>query len=269
MENQEYEFGPFRLVPEERQLLRGSESVTLPPKAFDLLLILVRSNGHVLKKDDLLKNLWPDAFVEENNLNQYISVLRKALRDGTNNGRYIETLPKIGYRFTGEVHTTNSVTESLGVHRRTRTHIMLKEEQSESIKTVGSKRPTIQPIAVVVSAVLIIGVTAGAYFGYIRPSRLRAGNALLASANSKSIDPAAVDAYRKGRESMSRRTPQDMEEAVRLFHEAIRLDPGYALAYVGLADAYLVGGKAPGELENYEELLQKAISIDETLAEAH
>src|SRR5262249_30748221 len=128
MQNQEYEFGPFRLVPEERQLLREGESVTLPPKAFDLLLVLVRSNGHVLKKDDLLKNLWPDAFVEENNLNQHISVLRKALRDGTNSGRYIETVPKIGYRFTGDVRATDGVTESLRVRRHTRTHVVVREE---------------------------------------------------------------------------------------------------------------------------------------------
>jgi hypothetical protein len=75
-----YEFGPFRIDLEERQLLRGEEPVPLAPKAFETLLILVRSSERVVLKDDLMKTLWPDSFVEESNLFQSIFLLRKALR---------------------------------------------------------------------------------------------------------------------------------------------------------------------------------------------
>src|SRR4030095_1063942 len=93
-----YEFDSFRLVPAERLLLSDNQPVSLTPKAFDTLVILVRTSGHVLKKDDLLKQVWPDSFVEESNLNHNISVLRKALGDGNGNG-YVETVRGFGFRF--------------------------------------------------------------------------------------------------------------------------------------------------------------------------
>ena len=74
-----YEFGPFRLIPEERQLLRDSQPVQLTPKCFDLLVVLVENSGHLIGKDELLKRLWPDSFVEEANLSVNISALRRAL----------------------------------------------------------------------------------------------------------------------------------------------------------------------------------------------
>jgi len=95
-----YEFGPFLLEPAERKLLRGSEVVALTPKVFDLLVMLVRNNGHLLDKDELIRSLWPDSFVEEGNLSNNIFVLRKALG---NDHEYIETVPRRGYRFTGAV----------------------------------------------------------------------------------------------------------------------------------------------------------------------
>jgi len=70
-----YEFGPFRLEPAERKLMRGNEMVTLTPKAFDTLLLLVRNSGHLLDKDDLISTLWPDTFVEEGSLSNNIFLL--------------------------------------------------------------------------------------------------------------------------------------------------------------------------------------------------
>jgi DNA-binding winged helix-turn-helix (wHTH) protein/Tol biopolymer transport system component len=95
-----YEFGPFRLEPAERKLMRGSEVVALTPKAFDTLVVLVRNSGHLLEKDELIQTLWPDSFVEEGNLTNNISLLRKALGEEP---EYIETVPKKGYRFVGAV----------------------------------------------------------------------------------------------------------------------------------------------------------------------
>jgi TolB-like protein/DNA-binding winged helix-turn-helix (wHTH) protein/Flp pilus assembly protein TadD len=95
-----YEFGPFRLDPTERKLLRGNEMVALTPKAFDTLLLLVRNSGHLLEKDELITMLWPDSFVEEGSLSNNIFLLRRALGEDP---AFIETVPRRGYRFIGAV----------------------------------------------------------------------------------------------------------------------------------------------------------------------
>src|SRR3954466_3296817 len=97
-----YGFEDFRLEPGERRLWRGEASVALTPKTFDLLLFLVEHEGRLLRKDDLLTALWPDAAVEENNLTVAVSALRKALGE-SGERRFIETIPKKGYRFVAQV----------------------------------------------------------------------------------------------------------------------------------------------------------------------
>ena len=97
-----YNFGPFWLDPAEKTLTSAGEPVALTPKVFDTLLALVSHTGRLLSKDDLMKEVWPNTFVEEANLAQNISVLRKILGDGAES-RYIETVPKRGYRFVAPV----------------------------------------------------------------------------------------------------------------------------------------------------------------------
>ncbi len=101
-----YEFGPFRLDPPERLLLREGQPVALPPKAYDLLVALVTHAGHLVTKEDLLREVWPGTFVEEANLSYTVSLLRKALGDDTEPYRYIETVPKRGYRFREPIAAT-------------------------------------------------------------------------------------------------------------------------------------------------------------------
>jgi DNA-binding winged helix-turn-helix (wHTH) protein/tetratricopeptide (TPR) repeat protein len=96
---QAYAFGPFRLVPGERILRRGDQVLPLPPKAFETLLLLVRNPGHLMRKDELMTALWPDSFVEEGSLASKISLLRKVLKHAGAAGAYIQTVPKLGYRF--------------------------------------------------------------------------------------------------------------------------------------------------------------------------
>jgi DNA-binding winged helix-turn-helix (wHTH) protein/tetratricopeptide (TPR) repeat protein len=98
-----YEFGPFRLDPQKRILLRGNDPVPLTPKALETLLALVENRDRVVLKDDLMKMLWPDSFVEESNLSQNIFMLRKALGDSNQERRYILTVPGRGYQFTETV----------------------------------------------------------------------------------------------------------------------------------------------------------------------
>src|SRR5271155_5259243 len=98
-----YEFGAFSMDPEERVLTRDGTPLSLTPKAFDTLLCLVRNPGRLLTKDELLKEIWPDTFVEEVNLAVNISTLRKALGENPQDGRYIATVTGRGYRFVADV----------------------------------------------------------------------------------------------------------------------------------------------------------------------
>jgi DNA-binding winged helix-turn-helix (wHTH) protein/Tol biopolymer transport system component len=103
-----YEFGSFQLDSRERLLLRDGKVIPLTPKVFDTLLLLVQNSGHLVLKDDLMTAVWPDSFVEEANLSQNVSVLRKALGDTTQNPRYIVTVPGQGYRFAAEVRKVSA-----------------------------------------------------------------------------------------------------------------------------------------------------------------
>jgi DNA-binding winged helix-turn-helix (wHTH) protein/TolB-like protein/Tfp pilus assembly protein PilF len=92
-------FGPFLLDTSNRFLLRGDSHLPLTPKAYDVLALLVENAGQVLEKDELMKAVWPDTFVEEANLTQQISTLRKVLGEQPDHPTYIETIPRRGYRF--------------------------------------------------------------------------------------------------------------------------------------------------------------------------
>jgi eukaryotic-like serine/threonine-protein kinase len=94
-----YEFGKFRCDPGERLLLCEGQPVSLAPKSFDILVALIQSNGRLLRKDELMQQVWPDSFVEEANLTVNISALRKVLGEIPGGQQYIETVPKRGYRF--------------------------------------------------------------------------------------------------------------------------------------------------------------------------
>lgn len=107
-----YEFGPFVLDASERTLRRGEEHVRLTPKEFDTLLVLVRGGGRVMSKGELLKEIWPDTFVEEATLAQNVFTLRKALARGDEGEpqQYIETVPRRGYRFAAKVRARAAAT---------------------------------------------------------------------------------------------------------------------------------------------------------------
>ena len=98
-----YEFGPYRVDAVKRVLLRDGQPVPVTSKVFDTLLVLVQRSGQVLQKDELMKALWPDTIVEENNLTQQISMLRKALGERAGDHRYVVTVPGRGYSFVASV----------------------------------------------------------------------------------------------------------------------------------------------------------------------
>src|SRR5271168_4776115 len=108
-----YQFGEFRIEALARTVRREKEIVTLNRRAFDVLLYFVQNPGRVLTRDELLKNVWPDTYVDENSLAQSISALRRALEERPGDNSYIVTLPGRGYQFVAPVRVL--ATESLAV----------------------------------------------------------------------------------------------------------------------------------------------------------
>jgi len=98
-----YRFGRFALDPRKRTLSRADSTLSLTPKAFDVLLFLVQNPNRLVTKEELLQAVWGDTFVEEGNLTQYISHLRKALGDNSEDTRLIVTIARKGYQFTADV----------------------------------------------------------------------------------------------------------------------------------------------------------------------
>src|SRR5215831_9762437 len=104
-----YQFGPFQLDTAEHRLRRDGNEVPLQLKAFETLCLLVESAGRLISKEDLLSQIWPGTIVEENNLNKNISLLRKALGGCSTGESYIETVPRVGYRFAAPVEMVGAV----------------------------------------------------------------------------------------------------------------------------------------------------------------
>jgi DNA-binding winged helix-turn-helix (wHTH) protein/tetratricopeptide (TPR) repeat protein len=132
-----YGFGSFRLDAGERQLLRDGKPMQLAPKVFDTLLALVENSGRLMDKDELKTKLWPDTFVEEATLARNISDLRKALGESSGKDKYIDTVPKSGYRFVAKVAVLEDDAPELIIQRHVRSRVVI-EEETESGPRAGS-----------------------------------------------------------------------------------------------------------------------------------
>ena len=124
-----YQFGPFELNPAERLLFSQGRPVSVSPKAFDMLVALVERSGHLCQKEELMKALWPDSFVEEGNLSVTVSSLRKVLGDDRGHQRYIETVSKSGYRFAAPVH-----------------HVIQESEPEACVPELANRQTTAVPL---------------------------------------------------------------------------------------------------------------------------
>jgi DNA-binding winged helix-turn-helix (wHTH) protein len=134
----------------QQVLLRENQPIPVTPKAFETLLALVRHSHDVVSKEQLLKEVWPDSFVEESNLSQNIFMLPKALGDIAENRQYTVTLPGRGYRFAASVRTVTQQGEVVVAHARARTQIVIEENEPETeqaLKMVpkDSVPPKMQP----------------------------------------------------------------------------------------------------------------------------
>jgi pimeloyl-ACP methyl ester carboxylesterase/DNA-binding winged helix-turn-helix (wHTH) protein len=143
-----YLFDGFRVDVNERILFKDNREVQLTPKVFDTLLVLLENSSHVMTKKELMQQVWPDSFVEENNLAQNISILRKALGATKEGEHYIQTVPKRGYRFVGDVRATGGDEESVIVRERTRARIVVERDDEDDLLVPGARVIDVLPGAV-------------------------------------------------------------------------------------------------------------------------
>ncbi len=152
-----YEFGGFRLDPAARLLLHEEIPVSLTPKVFDTLLILVRNSGELIEKEKLMKELWADTFVEESNLTYSISVLRKALNEKAPKNKYIVTVNGHGYRFVADVRRVEQKADDVEIIGDKADEIVTERKTPPSVKqpTLRSKVAVFASILIVFGAILI------------------------------------------------------------------------------------------------------------------
>ena len=263
-----YEFGPFRLDLAQRCLLREQEIVPLAARAFDVLAVLAGSHGRVVAKDALMERVWAGSFVEESNLTVTISAVRRALGDSPAEPRFIETVPKRGYRFVApvrEVSVESAACEGgpadVTMRERTRSRLVVEAGPEEvgapaRLALAARAAPRASRVAFSAAAAVLIGLGALSYAGGFGPAR---------PAPAAPSDEAR-EAYLRGRYFWNQRSAAGLSKSVTCFRRAIDLDPGYALAYSGLADAYVFD---LSDWPKAAETARKALDLDPTLAAPH
>lgn len=244
-----FAFDEYRLLAAERQLLRSGTAVTLAPKAFDVLLLLVRHNGEILEKSALMKQLWPDTFVEEANLNVHVSAIRKAIGESAQRPHYIATIPGRGYRFTAKLLTGDLATAS-----------------AEPQPSASRRRAPRLAIAFA-TAMVILCTLVPLLYSRCAPHQRAAVRNVPRSAEAQRY-------YVMGRHHWNKRSTEGLRKAIAYFQQAIDEDAQFAPAFVGLADAYSMLGDHTGQTsgeyrQQAHAAVLRALEIDDQLAEAH
>jgi DNA-binding winged helix-turn-helix (wHTH) protein/TolB-like protein/Tfp pilus assembly protein PilF len=200
-----YEFGPFRLDPEKHRLLRDGEPVPLSPKAAEALLVLVQNAGKLLEREALMQAVWAESFVEDANLTVAISNLRKVLGQNNEAAEYIETIPRIGYRFVADVRAVMEELAPLVIEKHTLSQTVIEEEFStdepsfaekvaavsrtsgrRAVSSVVSQRST----AVLLASIAVVTVALGT-FVYLKRSN-RDNTSLVSNSSVEAIRSIAV-----------------------------------------------------------------------------
>jgi DNA-binding winged helix-turn-helix (wHTH) protein/tetratricopeptide (TPR) repeat protein len=197
-----YEFGPFRMDPDKQVLLRDGQPIAVTPKAFETLLVLVRRGREVVSKEELLKEIWPDSFVEEANLSQHIFKLRKALGDSPEGERYIVTLPGRGYRFAVPVRTITDGDEALIAQMHARTQILIEEQVQSALPPPAHAKPRWRKwLLSAGAAAAMVGLGALLLLRRHQPIPLNAQDSVLvADFTNLTSDPVFDNALRQGLE---------------------------------------------------------------------
>jgi DNA-binding winged helix-turn-helix (wHTH) protein/Tfp pilus assembly protein PilF len=254
-----YRFGPFVLDAQERRLLRDGEPVPLSPKVFDTLVYLVGHQGHLVEKDELMQAVWSDSYVEDGNLPRTIHILRRALENGDNDLKYIETVPTKGYRFVANVTCIDGEPAP-------------PESPSAGEQAETEAKPNVRPSP---RRVLIAGAVGLLLLG-VAGSGWRAvdqnGITKLRRILPQTASGAAYTKYQTGRLQMERHYRGDYAEALQNFETAIKLDPHYAAAYAGKADAEFFLYWDTGSHDDIAQArlaISKAVELDPNSSYAH
>ena len=209
-----YEFGPFQVDPAKQVLLRENQPVAITPKVFETLLILVRHSRDVVTKDDLIKGVWPDSFVEESNLSQNIFVLRKTLGDTLEDRRYIATIPGRGYRFVAEVRTVSQDGDDVLISSSFRSQMVVEHPVAAptlSVPADGLRPKAIERYGWTVAAVMVVLVGGAVLFlsrHRQKPISLgKTDSVLLADFTNTTGDPVFDGALQQGLEIQLKQSP--------------------------------------------------------------
>lgn len=263
-----YEFGSFRVDPHKRTVDRGGENVLLPPRAFDVLLLLLTRRGELVSKGELFTRVWPDTHVEEANLHVMISAIRRAIGDDGRQQKYIQTVSKCGYRFVGEV------TEVCAV------------EVVATMPPPPAGDPALFPAAPFSSAsaythISVVAACFVAAFGILfLVYRLSSGAGSLpavvaARGLSAEISPSSAGMWvEKGRYAWNLQTKAGFLQSIEYYQKAIAEDAADAAAYAGLAESYVML-PSYSERNNDQEGRRarnaaiQALTLDDHLSDAH
>ena len=207
-----YEFGPYRIDPHHRRLTRETKPIPLQPKAFDILLVLVQNSERVVPKDDLMKAVWPGTFVEESNLAQNVSVLRRTLGDAVGENRYIVTVPGRGYRFAGKVQVVDDgeilaeeEEDKLVVESHTRSRLVVEEQQAP-VKASAAKSRSLRWLALA-SLLCLLVATAGYLYTHRAPNLTERDTIVLADFDNRTGDPVFDGTLRLGLSAQLEQSP--------------------------------------------------------------
>jgi eukaryotic-like serine/threonine-protein kinase len=222
-----YEFGDFRADPAEQLLLHRGQPVALTPKVFETLLILLKSEGRLIDKDDFIRQLWPGVFVEDVALAKNISYLRRALGDGKNGVDLIQTVPKRGYRFGAPVRKVSEQNASLS-----------NTDQDVPTERLATAMPTKKWVFAFLIG-LAIAIGAGAFLLFFRGKRVLSANdtVVLADFANSTGDPVFDDTLRRGMAVQLEQSPflsliseEQIQQALRLMGQPAdaRLTPAIA-----------------------------------------
>ena len=202
------EFGPFRIDPEQRLLWRDQQPVSLSPKAFDLLLALTQSGGQVVSKDDLMKTLWPDTFVEESNLGQHIFQLRKALGERPQDHNYIITVPGRGYRFAPAVREVALAAPADKNRDGDEEQIVMASRSLATVVIEQEGKKDLRLWLAVAVALVAIAFAAGWYWRTQRRPRLTEKDTIvLAEFDNRTGDPVFDGTLRQGLSAQLEQSP--------------------------------------------------------------
>lgn len=287
--SQVFRFGVFQVNLAARELRKHGVRIRLPGQPFHILSILLEKPGEVVTREEIRQKLWSsDTFVDfEHSLNSAIKKLRAALGDSPENSRYIETVPRLGYRFIAPFEEISRITPHTG-----RTSAATGGGEPETVVQDSRIRQLAStwsawPVSAGVFAVLVLVVAI-----YSAWSRSHSGQRESKAASEIGTDrkgpeppqpnqpapsPKLAEAqalYNKGLYFWNKRTVPGFQQAIEYFQQATALDGNYAAAYAGLADSYSLlsaytSSSATLYMPRAREAALRALQLDNGLAEAH